>query len=165
MTNELAALCIGIMWIGIMWIGSVVLTGRGFNLCAVILFYYIAYLTLRPLTVDHPVTYYAVQMVLDSIVIVLSCATARIYKVFWILPVAYAGIVFSSLACDGLKLVDEAGAFYMLSEVHRFRQSFSIPLDLIFAAVGSNVIIYLLRHRRRSAASVCAVDHTDNSGK
>lgn len=158
MTNELAALCIGIMWIG-----SVVLTGRGFNLCAVILFYYIAYLILRPLTVDHPVTYYAVQMTLDSIIIVLSCATARIYKVFWILPVAYAGIVFSSLVCDGLKLVDEAGAFYVLNEIHKFRQSFSIPLDLIFAAVGSNVIIYLLRHRRGSAAVVRRVDHSNNS--
>lgn len=160
MTNELAALCIGIMWIG-----SVVLTGRAFNLCAVILFYYIAYLILHPLTVDHPVTYYTFQMLLDSSVIVLSCAATRIYKVFWIIPVAYAGIVFSSLVCDGLKLVDEAGAFYVLTEVHRIRQSFSIPLDLIFAAVGSNVIIYLLRHRRCSAASVCAVDHTDNSGE
>lgn len=116
------------------------LTGRGLNLCLLVLSYYIAYLVLWGLTVDNPLIYYAFQATLDTTVILFCCVLAYRDRPFRIIPIGYALVVFTSLLCDGLKLLDEAAEVYLLTGLHIARQQFSIPIDVIFAVVGSNGI-------------------------
>ena len=49
----------------------------------------------------------------------------------------YAVIVFSSLAVEGLRLIDEVSSSYLLIDLYDLRQEYSHTLDLIFAVLGS----------------------------
>ena len=141
--NELTAAVIAAIWLG---------RGRGVNLCLVILFYYIAYLLPAALTADTVHVYYLLQMSLDGLIVFLCCQLSTFYQKFNRWAFLYSLIVFSSLVCDGFKLIDESAGLYILTWVHQTRQLFSIPMDLIFAAAGSNVICSNLLSDRAGTA-------------
>ena len=130
-------------------------SGRRYDLCRIILFYYIGYFMLWPVSLVSTSGYYVVQMCLDILVILVCCKISYFYKWFFIVPVCYAIIIFTSLMADGLKFIDEAMGYYAFTELHKFRQSYSIPLDIIFAMVGSNGVMALLSSGfRRSRANI-----------
>lgn len=127
MINEIVTVFLAGLWL---------VTGRGFNLCSVILAYYLAYLAITKLTLDTVLIYYACQMGLDAVVVYVCCTL--VYRHRQALPLGYAIVALSSLYCDGLKLLDEVTGSYVLSVIHEFRQELSVPLDVFFAAVGSH---------------------------
>lgn len=99
--------------------------------------------------------YYSLQILLDILVILVCCKISYFYKRLFFVPLAYAVIIFTSLVCDGLKLIDEALEYYVFNELHQLRQSYSIKLDIFFALVGSNGAISLLYSAfRRARASI-----------
>jgi hypothetical protein len=127
-SNEQAAILLFVLWL---------VTGRGLNLCLVILLYYFTYIVLRSLTVHEPAVYYGAQMALDTLIIACCCQISSFHKISNIIALTYALIIFTSLMCEGLKLVDEIGRFYVFNWLHELRQSVSMPVDIVFAIVGS----------------------------
>lgn len=113
------------------------LPGRGIDLCRIILFYYLAYYALTPIAGLGASSYYLAQLTLDAAIVFLCCRLA-VHSDDALWPLLYAGFVFSSLVCDGLKYIDEVSGLYVMSGLHEWRQSFSIPVDLFFAVVGCN---------------------------
>lgn len=128
MSNEQAAILLLVLWL---------VTGRGLNLCLVILLYYFTYIVLRSLTIHDPAVYYGAQMALDTLIIACCCQISSFHKISNIIALTYALIIFTSLTCEGLKLVDEIGRFYVFNWLHELRQSVSMPIDIVFAIVGS----------------------------
>lgn len=138
MTNEAAILIIAAFWL---------LSGRGLNLCFVILCYYALYL----LSTDLPselvivgsykisIPYYLTQSALDITVMLSALALSVIYKKSVIICFAYAAIVATSLFCEISMLLDQAFRINALSFIHEARQQYSIPLDLFFAFIGSRL--------------------------
>lgn len=128
MSNELALLVILLVWLK---------TGRGVNLCFLIAVYYVLYEISQRLTVNLTQIYFASQILID-ITILFSCLLLAYKngKQSFILSM-YAVIVFSSLAVEGLRLVDEVSNSYVLIDLYDLRQEYSHALDLIFAVLGS----------------------------
>jgi hypothetical protein len=127
-SNELALLVIFLVWLK---------NGRGVNLCLLIVFYYFLYEISQRLTVNIPQIYFTSQILVD-ITILFSClllAYKNTKQSFILLM--YAVIVFSSLAVEGLRLVDEVSSSYALIDLYDLRQGYSHALDLIFAVLGS----------------------------
>lgn len=128
MSNELALLVILLVWLK---------NGRGVNLCLLIAFYYFLYEISQRLTVNIPQIYFTSQILID-ITILFSClllAYKNTKQSFILLM--YAVIVFSSLAVEGLRLIDEVSSSYLLIDLYDLRQEYSHTLDLIFAVLGS----------------------------
>lgn len=136
MTNEAALLCIAAIWL---------LSGRGANLCLIIMAYYAAYLVstnLSPMVVyDQSASstsiYYLTQSAIDSTVVVSCVAISMFYKRFIIIYGAYAAIVVTSLFCELLMLLDQSFGVGVIFKLHALRQQASIPLDILFAVIGS----------------------------
>jgi len=127
-SNELALLVILLVWLK---------NGRGVNLCLLIAFYYFLYEISQRLTVNIPQIYFTSQILID-ITILFSClllAYKNTKQSFILLM--YAVIVFSSLAVEGLRLIDEVSSSYLLIDLYDLRQEYSHTLDLIFAVLGS----------------------------
>ena len=125
MSNELALLVILLVWLK---------TGRGINPCLLIAVYYVLYEISQSLTVNLTQIYFTSQIIID-ITILFSClllAYKNIKQSFIIL--LYGLVVFSSLAVEGLRLVDEVSSSYVLIDLYDLRQD---ALDLIFAVLGS----------------------------
>lgn len=136
MTNEAVMSIIAAFWL---------LSGRGLNLCFIILCYYAAYIlsTSLPsevirLTEARPVyAYYIMQSVIDSTVMASALFVSIKYQKSLIIYCAYAAIIASSLLCEVGMLLDQSFGSNMLSFIHAERQEYSVPLDLLFAAIGS----------------------------
>lgn len=129
--------------------------GRRYDLCRVILWYYVLYIVTAPIGIVSTQFYYLLQLLLDIWVILVCCKISYFYKRLFFVPLMYAVIIFTSLVCDGLKLIDEALEYYAFNELHQLRQSYSIKLDIFFALVGSNGAISLLCSAfRRTRASI-----------
>lgn len=128
MTNELALLVILLVWLK---------TGRGVNLCLLIAAYYVLYEISQGLTVNLTQIYFISQIFVDLTILFFCLLLAyKNGKQSFILSM-YAVIVFSSLAVDGLRLVDEVSNSYVLIDLYDLRQEYSHALDLIFAVLGS----------------------------
>lgn len=155
MTNEAVALIIAALWL---------LTGRGLNLCLVILCYYVAYL----LSTDFPsgefattdsggiYAYYIIQSALDSTVMAAVLFVSIKYQKSLIIYSAYSAIIATSLICEASMLLDQSFSVNAISFIHAARQEYSITLDLLFAAIGSKAgerllaYVFLLTRGRSS---------------
>lgn len=133
MSNELVGLLIFLIWLK---------SGRGLNLCLLIFIYYVAYeishITFyNILQLESPEIYFTSQILIDFCIL-YSClllAYNNVKRSFIIL--LYGFVVFSSLAIEGLRLVDEVSGSKFLLSVYDSRQEFSHSLDLLFALLGS----------------------------
>ncbi len=139
--NEAAALVILAMWL---------LGGRGFNLCFAIFVYYVAYISLdytlfsvSYFTHVDAVLYYLVQAWLDvamiAIILTILANDIKIMALQW----GYAAIIGTSLICDSMMAVNVQISFDWLYYLHTIRNTFSIPLDVVFAFAGSGLIAKL----------------------
>lgn len=138
MTNEAAILIIAAFWL---------LSGRGLNLCFVIFSYYALYIVSTSLPPEVvavtssyiSLPYYLTQSALDISIMLSALAVSVIYNKSVIIYFAYAAMVASSLLCEILMVLDQAFEINALSFIHATRQDYSIPLDLLFAAIGSKL--------------------------
>ena len=128
MNNELALLLVLIIWLK---------SGRGVNLCLLIFTYYILYEISYLSLVDNPQIYFISQILIDFCILYgcLLLAYKDVKRSFIILFYGY--VVFTSLAVEGLRLIDEVSGSYAFLSVYDFRQEFSHALDLLFALLGS----------------------------
>ena len=133
MTNELALLIIIAAWLK---------TGKGLNLCLLIAAYYLMY------EISHVIYYniphqqgagiYYISQIFIDLTILLSCLLlAYINKKQSLILLMYGLVVFSSLAIEGFRLIDEVSSSYALIDIYNLRQEYSHALDLIFAVLGS----------------------------
>lgn len=136
MTNELALLILAALWLK---------TGRGVNLCLLILGYYAVFLAsvhLRaaPLDVaapDHVYMVYIKQSAIDLTFLILCLYLSVKYQNFVGFYGLYAAIIASSLVCNSLMLFDQVIDLHRFYQWHKWRQEIAIPLDLLFAVLGS----------------------------
>lgn len=133
MTNELAMLIMIAIWLK---------TGRGFNLCLLIVAYYILYEISHAIyyNIPHQTAtefYYLAQIFIDLTIlfVCLLLACKDIKQSFIIL--LYGLVVFSSLAVEGLSLIDDSLNKELIIDLYDLRQEYSHALDLIFAVLGS----------------------------
>ena len=117
-------------------------TGRGFNLCFIIIAYYFLYELSHAIyyNISRSTTtefYYLTQIFID-LTILFAClllACKNIKQSFMIL--LYGVVVFSSLAVEGLSLVDDSMNKEIIIDLYDLRQQYSHALDLFFAVLGS----------------------------
>lgn len=136
MTNELAALLIAALWLK---------TGRGLNLCLIILAYYLVflasvYMRSAPPDYSQPMNVYLVyikQSVIDLTFLILCLTLSVKYNKPVNFYGLYAAIIASSLACNGLMLFDQASDIDRFYQWHKWRQEVAIPIDILFAVLGS----------------------------
>lgn len=136
MTNELAALLIAALWLK---------TGRGANLCLLILAYYLVflasvYMRSAPPDYSQPMNVYLVyikQSAIDLTFLVLCVSLSVKYNKPVNFYGLYAAIIASSLACNGLMLFDQASDIDRFYQWHKWRQEVAIPIDILFAVLGS----------------------------
>ncbi len=125
---NLILLCI----IAALWLSDL---RRPFNLTFIILLYYVGYLCLQPASEYSAdwAGYYLLQSALDSLVVIACCYLSTFYQVRHWVPLGYAAIVGTSQLTQQLVLTNP-GVFMSVFEI---RQWLSIPLDLLFALLGS----------------------------
>ena len=130
MSNELVAVIITAVWL---------ISGRGVNLCLVILGYYLLYIHIDIITYGKLSNsfYNLIQVGIDSFVIVLSCLLSFRYIKLRLICIFYAVFVLSSLTLDALMVFEESFNTLIVSWLHECRQVIAQPFDLIFAIVGS----------------------------
>ncbi len=130
--NELIALSMLIIWF---------VTGRGVNLCLLILTYYCLY-CLSELILFNSTTYqvfHFTQVIIDTFVILTACLLSFRYMNVRLIFIAYALFVFSSLILDLLMVFDETYQSHVIYKLHEFRQYLSQPVELVFAIIGSGL--------------------------
>lgn len=136
MTNELTALLIAAVWLK---------TGRGVNLCLVILAYYSVFLLsihLRSSPPDysdaHNIYFVYIKQSAIDLTFLIVCLTLSVkYNKLVSFYGIYAAIIASSLVCNGLMLFDQVTDLNRFYQWHRWRQEVAIPLDMLFAVLGS----------------------------
>ncbi len=130
MSNELVAVIITAIWL---------ISGRGINLCLLILGYYLLYIHIDIITYGKlsDSFYNLIQVGIDSFVIVLACLLSFRDIKLRLICIFYAVFVLSSLTLDALMVFDESFNTTLITDAHKLRQSIAQPLDLIFAIVGS----------------------------
>lgn len=138
MSNEAALLVILTIWL---------LGGRGLNLCLLIALYYCAFImtnvygvtTVAFMPEDAVYGTYAIQCSIDSVFLTLTIALSAIYKKFIKIYLAYAAIIGTSLVLNGAMMYGQMLDLSIVYHLHSFRQELSIPLDVLFAALGSAI--------------------------
>lgn len=130
MSNELVAVIITATWL---------ISGRGINLCLLILGYYLLYIHIDIITYGKLSNslYNLIQVGVDSFVIVLACLLSFRDVKLRLICIFYAVFVLSSLTLDALMVFEELFNTLIVSWLHEHRQTIAQPLDLIFAIVGS----------------------------
>lgn len=136
MSNEAALIVIVAIWL---------FSGRGLNLCLLIIAYYLSFLIVTPYNItslvqaDADTTYgtYAVQCSLDSLALVSIIYLSSFHHKSTRIYLAYGAIIGTSLLLNGLMLFDQITDLSMVYRAHAIRQDFSIPLDVLFAVLGS----------------------------
>ena len=138
MSNEAALLVISLIWL---------LGGRGLNLCLLIIAYYAVFMV-TDITDANGYFFadensvlgtYAIQCSIDSIFLTLTIALSTIYHKFIKIYLAYAAIIGTSLVLNGAMMYDQMIDLSMVYQLHSFRQELSIPLDVLFAALGGAI--------------------------
>lgn len=136
MSNEAALIVIVAIWLA---------SGRGINLCLLIISYYSIYLIASPQQIhayfltdfDTAVATYIVQASVDTLLLsccaYLSIKNKKLVSIY----IAYGAIIATSLALNGLMIYDQMIDLSNVYKLHAIRQEFSIPLDVLFAVLGS----------------------------
>jgi hypothetical protein len=139
MSNEAALIVILAIWL---------FSGRGLNLCFLIIAYYVSFL-LVDLTPENgyfkaisQTTYgtYAIQCSLDSLFLMLVIVLSSFHHNFKRIYLAYGAIIGTSLLLNGAMLLDQLADLSVIYQAHAIRQEFSIPLDVLFAVLGSAAV-------------------------
>ncbi len=136
MSNEAAFLVILTVWL---------LGGRGVNLCLLIAAYYVVFMVCDITEIsgaffaadDAVYGTYIIQCGIDSVFLTATIALSTFYHKFIKIYFAYAAIIGTSLVLNGLMLYDQMIDLSMVYQLHAIRQEFSIPLDVLFAVLGS----------------------------
>ena len=136
MINEAALIVIVAIWL---W------SGRGLNLCLLIAAYYVAFLCVdistlsRVFQASPDIVYgtYAIQASLDSLMVLSIIYLSSFHHKSTRIYLAYGAIIGTSLLLNGLMLFDQITDLSMIYRAHAIRQDFSIPLDVLFAVLGS----------------------------
>lgn len=118
---------------------------RTLSLCLLVIWYYGAYLLTEITDLQgvfqtdlySSVGIYAVQMSLDCMAIVSLVALSIIYQKNIKIFVLYGAIIATSLALNGLMIYDQLLDLSVIYHLHAIRQELSIPLDVLFAVLGS----------------------------
>jgi hypothetical protein len=158
MSNELALLALLIIYSKS--------DGR-FNLPFVICAYYVAYITMEsyPLTVTEQgawLEFYLRQSALDVLIILACCYLSAFYQRFNKLALCYAVAVGTSQIAQLLMIFNPT----QFIGVHELRQAVAVPLDLIFALLGSGLGVHLLRFANRIRAAYNQLySDSNNSGE
>lgn len=156
MSNELAALVVLVAWLS---------SGRGVNLCLVILFYYLGYMFIHCLTVHLPALYFFSQSCLDAVIICFCYVLVSRYgHEKWVCG-TYAALVYTSLICDGLRLIDQGAASAIAYDLYNLRQEYSIFIDMIFMIMGSNGISSIHRGGDNATRRLPSRNTTNNKAK
>lgn len=136
MSNEAALIVITAIWL---------IGGRGVNLCLLILMYYLVFLFVDPTKLngyfsadfDVAVSTYALQASVDSLIITVIVYLSSIHQNMVRIYMLYGAIIATSLVLNGAMLYDQMLNLSVIYKLHAIRQEFSIPLDVLFAAIGS----------------------------
>jgi hypothetical protein len=136
MSNEAALIVIMAIWL---------FSGRGLNLCLLIAAYYVAFLSVditalsRLFVADTASVYgtYAIQASLDSLMLLCIIYLSSFHHKSTRIYLGYGAIIGTSLLLNGLMLFDQITDLSMFYRAHAIRQDFSIPLDVLFAVLGS----------------------------
>jgi hypothetical protein len=139
MSNEAALIVIAAIWL---------FSGRGLNLCFLIIAYYLTFLIATPYNItslvqaDAETTYgtYAIQCSIDSLMLVSIIYLSTFHHNFTRIYFAYGAIIGTSLLLNGAMLLDQLANLSMIYKAHAIRQEFSIPLDVLFAVLGSAAV-------------------------
>lgn len=137
--NEAALIVIMAIWL---W------SGRGLNLCLLIIAYYVSFMIVdiselsRLFKADVDVVYgtYAIQASLDSLFLLCTVVLSKFHHNFTRIYLAYGAIIGTSLLLNGLMLLDQLSDLSVIYRAHAIRQDFSIPLDVLFAVLGSAAV-------------------------
>lgn len=151
MSNEAALFIIMMVWL---------LGGGGLNLCLLIIGYYITFMLCDITELsgyffagDEVVMgTYAIQCSIDSIFLTIAVGLSTIYHKFIKIYLVYAAIIGTSLVLNGLMMYDQFTDLSMVYRLHVLRQEFSIPLDVLFAVLGSGLVNvnYSFNHNLRA---------------
>lgn len=137
--NEAALIVIMAIWL---------YSGRGLNLCLLIIMYYTTYLLTTITGVSgffvagNDIVYgtYAIQASLDSLFLLCTVVLSKFHHNFTRIYLAYGAIIGTSLLLNGLMLLDQLSDLSVIYRAHAIRQDFSIPLDVLFAVLGSAAV-------------------------
>lgn len=154
MINEAILAFVALVWL---------LTGRGLNLCFVIMAYYAMYIAgaILPFELVYSVstaealTTYAAQLSFDTIALVCVVALSLLYQEFIKIYVWYGAIIATSAILNSLMLMQVATDVYSIEHIHEFRQILSVPLDVAFAVLGSGKGGQNYIHINRSLLGAC----------
>lgn len=120
-------------------------TDRRLSLCFLIVCYYALFM-ITELTdlqgyfradVDTTLGTYCVQMSVDSLMLVCVVALSMFYQKSVMIYLLYGVIIATSFLLNGLMLYDQVLDLSVIYSLHAIRQEFSIPLDVMFAVLGS----------------------------
>jgi hypothetical protein len=136
MSNEATLIVLLLFWL---------LSGRGLNLCFLICCYYAAFLLVDITELngffftdsETVIGTYVIQCSLDSLALLSIIYLSSIYHNSKRIYFTYGAIIATSLVLNGLMLYDQMLDLSMVYEAHAIRQEFSIPLDVLFAVLGS----------------------------
>lgn len=123
-------------------------SGRGANLCLLIIMYYALYIAtgltgiVGTFKADDSTVLgtYAIQASLDSLMMLSIIYLSSFHHKSTRIYLAYGAIIGTSLLLNGLMLFDQITDLSMLYRAHAIRQDFSIPLDVLFAVLGSAAV-------------------------
>lgn len=135
MINECLTASVFILWL---------LTGREVNLCFVIFAYYLLYTAIDKAgcivyysdEVNIFITYYS-QTCFDVIALVATLALSLKYQSFIRIYLLYSCVIASSAVLNAAMLLDQVLEIGAVQDLHAFRQNISVPLDVLFAVLGS----------------------------
>jgi len=124
------------------------LSGRGVNLCLLIIMYYALYIAtsltgnigLFSANDSTVIGTYAIQASLDSLMMLSIIYLSSFHHKSTRIYLAYGAIIGTSLLLNGLMLFDQITDLSMIYRAHAIRQDFSIPLDVLFAVLGSAAV-------------------------
>lgn len=118
---------------------------RKISLCLVIIGYYILYM-ITELTnlqgyfgadTDTTLGTYCVQLSVDAITLVAISVLSMFDQKRIVLYLSYGAIVATSFLLNGVMLYDQALDLSTVYQLHMIRQELSLPLDVMFAVLGS----------------------------
>ena len=118
---------------------------RRLSLCLMIVCYYALFM-LTEITdlqgyfradVDTTLGTYCIQMSIDSLALVCIAVLSLFYQQSIKLYLCYGAIIATSFLLNGLMLYDQVLDLSVIYKLHTIRQEFSIPLDVMFAVLGS----------------------------
>lgn len=119
---------------------------RRIGLCLVIILYYALFLItelteldslFKSNSIELTLATYCIQLSVDALILVLIAVLSVFYQDSVKLFVLYGLIVATSFLLNGFMLYEEVLDLSTIYKLHVIRQDLSIPLDVLFAVLGS----------------------------